>query len=50
VGNSEKVMHPWSRFYEVAGHVWVDLKLKSRTSYVRRFEVTRQQYTRLRSG
>jgi len=28
-----------TKFYDVAGHVWVDLKLTSRTSYVTCFEV-----------
>jgi len=40
------------RIYEVAGHVWVELKPKSRTAYVRCFEVvyTRQQNAILQRG
>jgi len=41
-----------TKLYEVAGHVWTDLKLKSRTSCLKCFEVTftRQQNTRMQSG
>jgi len=56
-GNELKCRKQWSwvitivitMFCEVAGHVWVDLKLKLRTSYVRYSEViyTKQQNTRL---
>jgi len=41
-----------TKFYEVAEHVRVNLKLKSHTSCARCFEImyTRQQNTRLQSG
>jgi len=40
-----------TKFYEGAGYMWVDLKLKSRTSYVRCFQViyTSKQNTRHQS-
>jgi len=48
----EPLQNVITHFYEVAGHVWVDLKLVT-TSCVRCFEVirdTRQQNTPLQSG
>jgi len=44
----ESLQKIFTKFYEVAGHVWVDLNWKSRTCYVKCFEVvyTRQQNAR----
>jgi len=49
---SESLQKIRIKFYEIAGHVWVELKLKSRATYVRCFEVvyTRQQNATLQPG
>jgi len=52
ISASESLQKIRTKFYENAGHMWVELKLKSRTTYVRCFEVvgSRQQNATLPPG
>jgi len=48
----ELLLNNYRKFYEVAGNVWVELKLQSQTTYVRCFAVVyiREQNAILEPG